>query len=117
MNLPATCAWPADRARACTAALDAFAAAGVVAAAAAGRASRRARGRRGDAGGFLRVGPLTVNSAVRGAITIVRSRSRPKITFLELSVLEHIAELAGGAVARLRAAGRPQAVGQRRFQR
>jgi GAF domain-containing protein len=59
--------------------------------------------------GSCAVGPVAVNGVARGAITIVRSRSRPDITFLELSVLAHIADLAGAAVARLQAAKPPPA--------
>lgn len=57
--------------------------------------------------GSCAVGPVTVNGVARGAITIVRSRSRSEVTFLELSVLAHIADLAGAAVARLEAAKPP----------
>jgi GAF domain-containing protein len=59
--------------------------------------------------GSCAVGPVTVDGVASGAITIVRSRSRPEVTFLELSVLAHIADLAGAAVARLQAAKPPSA--------
>jgi GAF domain-containing protein len=51
--------------------------------------------------GSYAVSPITVCGQPLGAITIVRDRSRPPVTFLELSVLEHIADLAGAAVERL----------------
>jgi hypothetical protein len=66
--------------------------------------------------GSCAVGPLTVDGMARGAITIVRSRSRPEITFLELSVLSHIADLTAGAVARLGSAQRPPGARRWRFQ-
>ncbi|HEX6930681.1 MAG TPA: hypothetical protein VF162_00955 [Streptosporangiaceae bacterium] len=50
--------------------------------------------------------PITARGAVLGAITIVRDRSRPPVTFLELSVLAHIADLAAAAVERLGAGRR-----------
>lgn len=53
------------------------------------------------------VGPITLNGVARGAVTIVRSRCRPSITFLELSVLAHIADLAARAIMRLRETPRP----------
>lgn len=61
------------------------------------------------AAGSCAVGPVTVDGAAGGAITIVRSRSHPEITFLELSVLAHIADLAAGAIRRLREAKPPPA--------
>lgn len=197
MNLPPSYAWPADRVRAWTAALDAFAAAGAVAVTAATENELSAGTAQALVGGFAdwaivdlapwgpdarsvarhesgapaaaleplaavparscpvivsamaqrtplvqaamadpaelgvlpdgrpvsevleagscAVGPVTVDGVARGAITIVRSRSRPKITFLELSVLAHIADLAAGTITRLQAAKRPQAARRRRF--
>ena len=199
MNLPPSYVWPADRVRAWTAALDAFAAAGAVAVAAATEKDLSAGTAQALVGGFAdwaivdlapwgpdarsvaghesgapataaleplaavsarscpmivsamaqrtplvqaampdpaelgvlpdgrpvsevleagscAVGPVTVDGVARGAITIVRSRSRPKITFLELSVLAHIADLAAGTITRLQAAKRPQAARRWRFQ-
>ena len=196
MNLPPSYVWPADRVRAWTAALDAFAAAGGVAVAASSRRELRAGVARALVGGFadwavvdlspwgpdarsvaghdagplappalaavpagscpmivsamaqrtplvqaamadpaelgvlpdgrpvsdaLEAGscavvPVTVDGVARGAITIVRSRSHPKITFLELSVLAHIADLAAGTITRLQAAALPQAARGWRFQ-
>jgi len=51
--------------------------------------------------GSYAVSPITVCGEPLGAITIVRDRSRPPVTFLELSVLAHIADLAGAAIERL----------------
>ncbi len=198
MNLPPSYVWPADRVRAWTAALDAFAAAGAVAVAASSERELAAGMAQALVGGFAdwaivdlapwgpearsvaghdpglsaatleplaavparscpmivsamaqrtplvqaamadpaelgvlpdgrpvtevlkagscAVGPVTADGVARGAITIVRSRSRPKITFLELSVLAHIADLAAGTISRLQAAARPQAARRWRFQ-
>ena len=66
--------------------------------------------------GSCAVGPVTENGVARGAITIVRSRSRPNINFLELSVLAHIADLAAAAIVRLQAVQRPQPERGWRFQ-
>jgi GAF domain-containing protein len=66
--------------------------------------------------GSYAVSPLTVGESAIGAITIVRGRSRPNVTFLELSVLAHIADLAGSAIGRLRRSGGPVRAGRRRNQ-
>jgi GAF domain-containing protein len=66
--------------------------------------------------GSYAVSPLTVDESAIGAITIVRSRSRPNVTFLELSVLAHVADLAASAIGRLRRAGGPAGAGRRRNQ-
>lgn len=55
--------------------------------------------------GSYAVSPITAGGAVLGAITIVRDKSRPPVTFLELSVLAHIADLAAAAIERLDAGG------------
>lgn len=195
MNLPAAYGWPAERVRAWTTALDAFAAAGRAAAAAtatgdllagiahalAGRfadwviiddgargpASRLVAARRrqpvlADAlaglsgqscpmiasamsqrtplvratpddpvelgvlpdgrpvAGVLRassyaVSPLTVDREAIGAITIIRGEAEPHVTFLELSVLAHVADLTATAIRRLGDAG-PRAGSRRRNQ-
>jgi len=47
------------------------------------------------------VSPIAVSGRARGAITIVRDRSSPPVTFLELNVLAHIADLAAAALERL----------------
>jgi GAF domain-containing protein len=47
------------------------------------------------------VSPITVSGRALGAITIVRDRSSPPVTFLELNVLAHIADFAAIAVERL----------------
>jgi GAF domain-containing protein len=188
MNLPQSYIWPADRVRAWTAAMDAFAAAGSIAVAAKNERELQTGTARALVGGFAdwsfvdlspssaqsrsvaaaaerdpdtaaalatvqarscpviasamdqrtplvqaimadpadlgalpdgrlvsaavdagscAVAPVTVNGVARGAVTIVRSRSRPNITFMELSVLAHIADLAAGAIMRLQAAQRP----------
>jgi len=187
MNLPAGYVWPAERVRAWTTALDAFAAAGGAAVAATaerdlqagtadaltgrfadwvivdlapwGPASRSVAGRHHDpelaaavaklpvhscplivaamtqrtplvqasmpdpaelgilpdgrrvvealGAGSYAVGPVSVADVSIGAITIVRRRTEPHVTFLELSVLAHIADLAAAAIERLSAPGRP----------
>ena len=56
--------------------------------------------------GSYAVSPLTVGEAAIGAITIVRGRLRPHVTFLELSVLAHITDLAASAIGRLHAGRR-----------
>jgi GAF domain-containing protein len=66
--------------------------------------------------GSYAVSPLTVGESAIGAITIVRGRSRPNVTFLELSVLAHVADLAASAIGRLRRTGGPAASGRRRNQ-
>ena len=181
MNLPAGYQWPAERVRAWTTALDAFAAAGGAAVAATaerdlqagtadaltgrfadwvivdlapwGPAARSVAGSRRDpelvaavaslpvhscplivsamtqrtplvqasmadpaelgvlpdgrrvaealGAGSCAVGPVSVDDVAIGAITIVRGRSEPHVTFLELSVLAHIADLAAAAIERL----------------
>jgi GAF domain-containing protein len=181
MNLPAGYLWPAERVRAWTTALDAFAAAGGAAVAATGErdlqagtadaltgrfadwvivdlapwgpGSRSVAGSRYDPGlaaavaklpvhscplivsamtqrtplvqasmadpaelgilpdgrrvaealgaGSYAVGPVSVDDVSIGAITIVRRRTELHVTFLELSVLAHIADLAAAAIERL----------------
>jgi GAF domain-containing protein len=51
--------------------------------------------------GSYAVSPITVSGRALGAITIVRDRSSPPVTFLELNVLAHIADLAAAAIERL----------------
>jgi GAF domain-containing protein len=51
--------------------------------------------------GSYAVSPITVSGRALGAITIVRDRSSPPVTFLELSVLAHITDLAAAAIERL----------------
>jgi GAF domain-containing protein len=51
--------------------------------------------------GSCAVSPITVCGVPLGAITIVRDRRKPPVTFLELSVLGHIADLAAAAIERL----------------
>ncbi len=190
MNLPAGYVWPAERVRAWTTALDAFAAAGGAAVAATaerdlqagtadaltgsfadwvivdlapwGAASRSVAGRRHDpelaaavarlpvqscplivsamtqrtplvqasmadpaelgilpdgrrvaealGAGSYAVGPVAVDEVAIGAITIVRRTSQPHVTFLELSVLAHIADLAAAAIERLNGPRQPPGV-------
>jgi GAF domain-containing protein len=187
MSLPAAYVWPAERVRAWTTALEAFAAAGSAAVAATaerdlqsatadalsghfadwvfvdlapwGPDSRSVAGRRPDpelvaavanlpvhscpsivsamaqrtplvqaamadpaelgilpdgrrvaealAAGSFAVGPITVDDVAIGAITIVRRRTQPHVTFLELNVLAHIADLAATAIMRLSGPRRP----------
>ena len=57
--------------------------------------------------GSYAISPITVGGSALGAITIVRDRSRPPVTFLELSVLAHIADLAAAAIERLETGRRP----------
>jgi len=59
--------------------------------------------------GSYAVGPVSVDDASVGAITIVRRRTEPHVTFVELSVLAHIADLAAAAIERLSGPGRPPA--------
>ena len=51
--------------------------------------------------GSYAVSPITDGENAIGAITIVRSNSEPHVTFLELSVLSHIADLTAAAIERL----------------
>jgi GAF domain-containing protein len=51
--------------------------------------------------GSYAVSPITVFGRALGAITIVRERSRPPVTFLELNVLARIADLTAAAIERL----------------
>ena len=51
--------------------------------------------------GSYAVSPITVCGRALGAITIVQERSRPPVTFLELSVLARIADLTAAAIERL----------------
>ena len=193
MNLPAGYVWPAERVRAWTTALDAFAAAGGAAVAATaerdlqagtadaltgrfadwvivdlapgGPGSRSVAGRRHEpdlaaavanlpvhscpliasamtqrtplvqasmadpaelgilpdgrrvvealGAGSYAVGLVSVDDESVGAITIVRRRTQPHVTFLELSVLAHVADLAAAAIERLNGPGRPR--GDRRW--
>jgi GAF domain-containing protein len=59
--------------------------------------------------GSYAVSPITVGNAPVGAITVVRGRTQRPLTFLELSVLAHIADLAAAAIERL--GGRERAQG------
>lgn len=56
--------------------------------------------------GSYAVSPITAYGSVLGAITIVRGRFRPPVTFLELGVLAHVADLAAAAIERLDTGGR-----------
>jgi GAF domain-containing protein len=51
--------------------------------------------------GSYAISPITVSGRALGAITIVRDRSSPPVTFLDLNVLAHIADLAAAAIERL----------------
>jgi len=51
--------------------------------------------------GSYAVSPITVCGRALGAITIVRDRSSPPVTFLELNVLAHVTDLAAAAIERL----------------
>jgi GAF domain-containing protein len=51
------------------------------------------------------VSPIMVGESAIGSITIVRGVSQPHVTFLELNVLAHIADLTAAAIERL---SRPQ---------
>jgi GAF domain-containing protein len=51
--------------------------------------------------GSYAVSPIAVSGRALGAITIVRDRSSPPVTFLELNVLSHITDLAAAAIGRL----------------
>jgi GAF domain-containing protein len=53
-----------------------------------------------DAGSYA-VSPITVYGRALGAITIVRDRSSPPVTFVELNVLAHITDLTAAAIERL----------------
>ncbi|MGN6794241.1 MAG: GAF domain-containing protein [Streptosporangiaceae bacterium] len=55
--------------------------------------------------GSYAVSPITACGRALGAITIVRNRSRPPVTFVELNVLAHIADLAAAAIERLDSRG------------
>ncbi len=51
--------------------------------------------------GSYAVSPIMAGESAIGAITIVRGNSQPHVTFLELNVLAHIADMAAGAIERL----------------
>jgi len=51
--------------------------------------------------GSYAVSPIMADESAIGAITIVRGKSQPHVTFLELNVLAHIADLAAAAIERL----------------
>lgn len=55
--------------------------------------------------GSYAVSPITAGGASLGAITVVRDRTRRPVTFLELSVLARIADLAAAAIERLSRGG------------
>jgi GAF domain-containing protein len=55
--------------------------------------------------GSYAVSPITAGGASLGAITVVRDRTRRPVTFLELSVLARIADLAAAAIERLSGGG------------
>jgi GAF domain-containing protein len=52
--------------------------------------------------GSCAVSPLMAGESAIGSITIVRGDSQPHVTFLELNVLAHIADLTAAAIERLR---------------
>jgi GAF domain-containing protein len=58
--------------------------------------------------GSYAVSPITVCGRALGAITIVRDRSSPPVTFLELNVLAHVTDLAAAAIERLDGKSAPQ---------
>ncbi|MGN6680588.1 MAG: hypothetical protein ACTHKL_22740 [Streptosporangiaceae bacterium] len=58
--------------------------------------------------GSYAVSPITVCGRALGAITIVRDRSSPPVTFLELNVLAHVTDLAAAAIERLDVKSAPQ---------
>src|SRR5260221_6255193 len=65
------------------------------------------------AAGSYAVSPIMAGESAIGAITIVRGNSQPHVTFLELNVLAHIADLTAGAIERLSGpASSPGANGQ-----
>ena len=51
--------------------------------------------------GSYAVSPIMAGESAIGAITIVRGNSQPHVTFLELNVLAHIADLTAEAIERL----------------
>ena len=51
--------------------------------------------------GSYAVSPIMAGISAIGAITIVRGKSQPRVTFLELNVLARIADLTAGAIERL----------------
>jgi GAF domain-containing protein len=52
--------------------------------------------------GSCAVSPIMAGENAIGSITIVRGDSQPHVTFLELNVLAHIADLTAAAIERLR---------------
>jgi GAF domain-containing protein len=52
--------------------------------------------------GSCAVSPIMAGESAVGSITIVRGDSQPRVTFLELNVLAHIADLTAAAIERLR---------------
>lgn len=52
--------------------------------------------------GSCAVSPIMAGDSAIGSITIVRGDSQPHVTFLELNVLAHIADLTAAAIERLR---------------
>jgi len=52
--------------------------------------------------GSCAVSPIMAGESAVGSITIVRGASQPRVTFLELNVLAHIADLTAAAIERLR---------------
>jgi GAF domain-containing protein len=51
--------------------------------------------------GSCAVSPIMAGDSAIGSITIVRSDSQPRVAFLELNVLAHIADLTAAAIERL----------------
>jgi GAF domain-containing protein len=51
--------------------------------------------------GSYAVSPIMAGESAIGAITIVRGNSQPHVTFVELNVLAHIADLTAAAIDRL----------------
>jgi len=52
--------------------------------------------------GSCAVSPIMAGESAIGSITIVRGETQPHVTFLELNVLAHIADLTAAAIERLR---------------
>jgi GAF domain-containing protein len=52
--------------------------------------------------GSCAVSPMMAGESAIGSITIVRGGSQPHVTFLELNVLAHIADLTAAAIERMR---------------
>lgn len=60
-----------------------------------------------EAGSYAVSPVMLADEAPLGAITIIRRRSQPHVTFLELTILAHIADLTAAAIGRLSGSERP----------